>query len=113
LDYLRVLPTAEAESRLAGLPGVGIKTARCVLMYALNREVFPADVNCLRVMERLGWIEWRGRRAELLADTAQDLVPPHLRRSLHVDLIQHGRAICTPSNPKCDSCCLQDLCANS
>jgi len=70
LAHLRELSDADAEAYLTGLPGVGIKTARCVLMYALCRPVFPADVNCLRVMERLGWLEWGGRRAESLADTA-------------------------------------------
>jgi DNA-cytosine methyltransferase len=113
LDHLRALPDEEAEKYLAGLPGVGVKTARCVLMYALNREVFPADVNCLRIMERLGWIDWGGRRAEYLASAAQDLVPAHLRRGLHIGLIQHGRATCTPNDPDCERCCLQDLCATS
>ncbi len=113
LDHLRELPTEEAEKYLTRLPGVGIKTARCVLMYALNREVFPADVNCLRIMERLGWINWRSRRAETLADTAQALVPPHLRRTLHVGFVQHGRTTCTPINPACETCCLQDLCMAS
>jgi DNA (cytosine-5)-methyltransferase 1 len=103
----------EAEEYLTSLPGVGIKTARCVLMYTLNREIFPADVNCLRIMERLGWIKWEGRRAELLADTAQELVPPHVRRTLHVNLVQHGRAICKSSAPLCENCCLQDLCEYS
>ncbi len=113
LLQLRGLQTEEAENYLAGLPGVGIKTARCVLMYTLHREVFPADENCLRIMERLGWINWGGRRAELLADTAQGFVPPQLRRGLHVGFIQHGRAVCTPNKPDCENCCLQDLCVSS
>jgi endonuclease III len=110
LAPLRRMTDAGAEKYLTSLPGVGIKTARCVLMYTLNREVFPADVNCLRIMERLGWVKWEGRRAELLADAAQDLIPPQLRRTVHVDLIQHGRAICTLSEPACEKCCLRDLC---
>lgn len=113
LNHLRDLPTEQAEQYLAGLPGVGVKTARCVVMYTLNREVFPADVNCLRVMERLGWINWQGRRAELLADAAQALVPPPLRRGLHIDFIQHGRAVCTPNKPACQRCSLQDICSYS
>jgi DNA (cytosine-5)-methyltransferase 1 len=112
LGSIRALPTLDAEKYLAGLPGVGIKTARCVLMYTLHREVFPADVNCLRVMERLGWLDWRGRRAELLADAAQDLVPAQLRRGLHIGFIQHGRAVCTSSKPDCQNCCLQDICSS-
>lgn len=113
LDHLFDLSTTDAEAYLKGLPGVGIKTARCVLMYALGRDVFPADGNCLRIMERLGWLEWKGRRAELLADTAQELVPGHLRRSLHIDMIQHVRAVCTPSAPQCGNCCLRDLCSTA
>jgi DNA (cytosine-5)-methyltransferase 1 len=110
LYLLKGMADEEVQSYLTSLPGVGVKTARCVMMYALGREVFPADVNCLRVMDRLGWIEWGGRRAELLAGAAQTLVPPHLRRSLHVDLVQHGRTACRPSAPLCDGCCLLDLC---
>jgi DNA (cytosine-5)-methyltransferase 1 len=110
LAALRDMGDKEAEQYLTSLPGVGIKTARCVLVYTLNRQLFPADVNCLRIMERLGWIKWEGRRAELLADTSQDLVPLQLRRSLHVDLIQHGRVVCKPSRPLCHQCVLRDMC---
>jgi DNA (cytosine-5)-methyltransferase 1 len=102
--------TDEAETYLTKLPGVGIKVARCVLMYTLHREVFPADVHCLRIMERLGWLEWKKKRADSLADTAQDLVPEPLRRALHVGLVQHGREVCTEKSPACDRCCLRDLC---
>ncbi len=110
LSALSTWATPDAEQYLAGLPGVGVKTARCVLMYTLHRDVFPADVHCLRVMERLGWLEWGGRRAELLANCAQDLVPPALRRPLHIGLVQHGRQVCSANSPKCQDCCLSDLC---
>jgi DNA (cytosine-5)-methyltransferase 1 len=110
LAPLQKMHDNEAEQYLKSLPGVGIKTARCVMMYALNRDVFPADVHCLRIMKRLGWLEHENRRASLLADPAQNLIPVHLRRSLHVNLVQHGRSVCTPRKPKCDKCCLNDLC---
>jgi len=110
LRKLQGMDTDEAEAYLTSLPGVGIKTARCVLMYTLGRNVFPADVNCLRIMERLGWLYWGGRRAETLADLAQELVPSRLRRSLHVSMVQHGRHVCRPRSPLCSKCCLLDLC---
>lgn len=101
---------ANAEAYLCGLPGVGIKTARCVLMYTLGREVFPADVHCLRVMERLGWLARDGRRMEAVADEAQAILLPALRRELHISLIQHGRAVCKPRRPDCGACCIAACC---
>jgi len=76
LQPLALYTTEQAEDYLTALPGVGVKTARCVLMYAFHRDVFPSDVNCLRIMERLGWLDWSGARAELMANEAQSLAPP-------------------------------------
>jgi endonuclease III len=115
--------TAEAEAYLCALPGVGVKTARCVLMYSLGRAVFPADIHCLRVMARLGWIDCRAtnsravadhaqrgdRPSAAIADAAQAGVPPDLRHGLHVSLVQHGRAVCRP-RPSCEQCVLRKLC---
>jgi DNA (cytosine-5)-methyltransferase 1 len=113
LDALAAWTTEKAESYLSELPGVGIKSARCVLMYTLGREVFPADVNCLRTMDRLGWIDWKGKRGELLADAAQSIVPAPLRRNLHIGLIQHARQVCAGRKPLCGDCCLAELCRHS
>src|SRR5207245_8838147 len=94
LNPIAKMRTKIAESYLCSLPGVGIKTARCVLMYSLQRPVFPADTHCLRIMERLGWIHWSDRRRELMADVAQAGIPPGLRRVLHIPFVQAGRATC-------------------
>ncbi len=102
----------EAERYLCSLPGVGIKTARCVLMYSLGHTVFPADIHCLRIMDRLGWLRWRGERAECLAERAQEIVPPRLRKPLHVLLVQHGRAVCR-SRPLCGQCILRGICPSA
>jgi endonuclease III len=79
-------------------------------MYTLGRDVFPADVHCLRVMERLGWLMRNGQRMETMADEAQSLIPPALRKELHISLIQHGRAVCKPAKPDCGACCLARFC---
>jgi endonuclease III len=123
LQALEKWSTAKAEAYLCSLPGVGIKAARCVLMYALDRPVFPADIHCLRVMARLGWIDCRAaasreiadsaqrgdRVSAYIADTTQAGIPPKLRHPLHVFLVQHGQTICRP-RPNCPECVLRELC---
>ncbi len=112
LRTLKRMTNAETEKYLCSLPGVGIKTARCVLLYSLDRAVFPADIHCLRVMSRLKWISWSGERADRFADEAQAGIPEHLRFLLHVKFVQHGRAVCR-AKPLCSTCVLQDLCPSS
>jgi endonuclease III len=109
LAPLNRMGTLRAEAYLRSLKGVGVKTARCVLLYSFKKRVFPADVHCLRVMTRLGWIAWHGERAERLADLAQDTIPPPLRRLLHVRFVQHGRAVCR-ARPSCPGCVLNHCC---
>ena len=123
LKPLHDYDTERAEKYLCSLPGVGIKTARSILLYALGRPVFPADIHCLRIMARLGWIEGRAasyresaeiaqptdRVAAYIADAAQQGLPPELRYSLHVCFVQHGRQICRP-RPFCGDCVLRELC---
>ena len=81
---------APLEAYLAALPGVGLKTARCVMMYSLDRAVFPVDTHCMRLFEHLGIIEGR-MRFEYAQDPLQDMVPPRIRRSLHVNAVALGR----------------------
>ena len=109
LAPLRKMSNQEAELLLAGLPGVGAKVAKCVLMYSLQREVLPVDTHVHRVAKRLGF-ETKRR-----PDTSQDLieraVPPRLRYGFHVNAVAHGRAVCLPRKPRCDACCLGRWCA--
>jgi endonuclease III len=123
LTPLEKMTTEEAERYLCSLPGVSRRAARCVLMYSLDRPVFPADRHCLRIMSRLGWIDCRGispreivesvqrgdRIAAYIADTAQEGIPPPLRYPLHVLFVQHGQAICQ-LRPSCGECVLHKLC---
>jgi endonuclease III len=113
LSPLRAMSDAECESYLESLPGVGRKTARCVMMYSLRRDVFPVDSNCWRICRRLGWV--RSTRPDKSCsprdmDRVQAGVPPDLRLSLHVNLVAHGRACCLPSGPLCHSCCIREYC---
>lgn len=113
LAPLRAMSDAECEQYLTALPGVGKKTARCVMMYSLRRPVFPVDSNCWRICRRMGWV--RPTRPDRSCsprdmDRVQAGVPPHLRFELHVNLVSHGRDCCLPSAPRCDTCCVRVYC---
>jgi len=69
LAPLAHLGDAECEAFLTSLPGVGLKVARCVLMYSFRREVFPVDTHCWRISRRLGWI----RQTRLWICTRKDM----------------------------------------
>ena len=108
LAPLAKMTDAEAEHILISLPGVGPKVAKCVLMYALGRDVLPVDVHVHRLATRLGF------RTKKRPDTSQELiesaVPPELRYSFHVNAVAHGRAVCMSQRPRCDMCPISKWC---
>jgi endonuclease-3 len=110
LSRLNDLDDAAVETYLESLPGVGPKTAACVLTFAMGRSAFPIDTHVHRVATRLGWLP-----AKTAADRAYRLlaprVPPDIRYDLHLALITHGRTVCRAQRPRCDVCVVRDLCA--
>jgi len=109
-DELAKLETEEAWRYLQKLPGVGPKTAACVLMFNLDRPAFPIDTHVFRTSQRLGLV---GPRVN--ADKAHTIfakvVPPEWVYPLHVNLITHGRQVCHAQRPACTSCTLYSECA--
>jgi endonuclease III len=113
LDPLREMTDQDCERILVSMPGVGKKVARCVMLYALGRSVFPVDEHCWRVSKRLGWIrQTRKNRSGSPRDEdrLQNKIPPDVRFSLHVNFLSLGREICHPRQPSCNSCPLSRLC---
>jgi endonuclease-3 len=110
LGRLADLDDAAAEAYLLSLPGVGPKTAACVLVFSMGRAAFPIDTHVHRVAIRLGWIP-----PDTTADKAHLLlaprVPPGIRYDLHLAMITHGRTTCRAQRPQCGACILRDLCA--
>lgn len=109
LKPVRKMDDQEAERLLVALPGIGIKSARCILLYSFSRSVFPADNHCLRIANRLGWIE-HATFAKGVANKLQRGIPPLLRHDLHVGMILLGRSHCYPRQPRCDDCPLLVYC---
>jgi endonuclease III len=100
---------------LCSLPEVGPKSALCVMMWSLDRPSFPVDAHVGRVLERVGiWSEvglsLKGTGHKVKQAILADLVPPSIRRSLHVNALVHGRSVCKPARPRCDTCRIAPLC---
>jgi len=112
LRRLHDLDDAAARAYLESLPGVGPKTAACVLTFAMGRAAFPVDTHVHRVATRLGWLP-----AKTPADRAHrllgEMVPAGIRYDLHVAMIGHGRAVCRAQRPRCGACVLNELCAHA
>jgi len=113
LDLARLdgLRDADVEAYLTSLPGVGPKTAACVLVFAMGRAAFPVDTHVHRVTTRLGWVP-AGTDAATAHRLLGDLVPPDVRYDLHLALVAHGRGTCRARRPRCEACPLVDLCAH-
>jgi endonuclease III len=109
LGWMRTASDRRVTEYLTSLPGVGPKTAACVLAFSLSRPALPVDTHVHRVAERLGMLP-QGATASRAHVLLSDLVPARLRVSMHVGLIRHGRALCRAGRPRCESCPLFDLC---
>jgi endonuclease-3 len=109
LDFLAGLPVEEAKAWLGAIKGVGPKTAAIVLLFALGRPAFPVDTHVHRVTRRLGLIGPRVS-AERAHDQLERLVPPDDYYPFHLNLIRHGRGVCTSRKPQCSACVLRALC---
>jgi endonuclease III len=97
----------EVYSYLTALPGVGPKSALCVMMCSLNFDVFPVDVNVSRIAVRMGASARQHYHYQALIPP---LVPEGRSKRLHVGLVVHGRTVCFPRTPRCDGCLIRDLC---
>ena len=106
---LRAMSAGEVYSFLTGLPGVGAKSALCVMMWSLNFDVFPVDINVSRIAVRVGAVP-PGRKHYHYQKLLPPFIPDGRSRDLHVALVVHGRTICVPIRPRCESCQIRDLC---
>lgn len=109
LSWMRQVPDDEVEAYLLSLPGVGPKTAACVLAFSLGRPALPVDTHVARVAARLGFLP-AGAGSGAAHEELKRLVPAELRVSMHVGLIRHGRRVCKAGRPRCEECVLNDLC---
>jgi endonuclease III len=109
LDWLPIVEPAEARDYLTELPGVGRKTAACVLLFAYGLRDVPVDTHVSRVGARLHLLQ-DGAPFERMHDQMLALTPPGQELELHVNLLRHGRRTCHARSPECGDCALARMC---
>ncbi len=112
LSELADEPLADARARLTALPGVGRKTAACVLMFSFGRPDIPVDTHVYRVGTRLGLFRPGAPFGELHDDMLA-LTPRGQELEFHVNLLRHGRRTCHAQRPRCPQCVLRRICPSS
>ncbi|HWH10600.1 MAG TPA: DNA lyase [Solirubrobacteraceae bacterium] len=109
LDWMRDAPVAESRRALCELPGVGRKTAACVLLFSFGLPDIPVDTHVSRVGTRLGLFR-PGAPFDELHDAMLGLTAAGEELELHVNLLRHGRRTCHARSPECDACILRRSC---
>ena len=112
LDWLPELSVPEAQRYLTSLPGVGRKTAACVLLFALGMRDVPVDTHVSRVGTRLALFR-PGAPFEEMHDTMLEITPAGEELELHLNLLRHGRRTCYARRPACADCALQRMCPSA
>ncbi|MBI3987836.1 MAG: endonuclease III [Lentisphaerae bacterium] len=110
LRNLRELNDREALEWLTRLPGVGMKTACCLLLFSFRRPVMPVDTHVARISRRLGWTCPSHTPLDRVHEILESLIPPGQLLAMHLLLIRHGRAVCRPTRPRCGACPLRRFC---
>jgi endonuclease III len=98
----------ETMEGLLSLPGVGRKTAGCVLVYAFKKPAIPVDTHVHRISNRLGWV--RTRTSEKTEIALMKIVPKGQWMLVNELLVLHGKSICRPINPLCRQCPVRRIC---
>jgi endonuclease-3 len=109
IDHLAHASVERGRAELTALPGVGRKTAACVLLFAFGKRDVPVDTHVSRVGTRLGLFR-EGAPFEELHDAMLELTPRGQELELHVNLLRHGRRTCHSRRPKCEECALLRMC---
>lgn len=101
--------TEEARDFLESLPGVGPKTAACVLVFDLDMYAFPVDTHIARISRRLGWVAEK-TPADKIQEYLEATLPKERFHGAHLNMIEHGRGVCSARSPKCKECPLNKWC---
>ena len=93
---------------LLSLPGVGRKTANCVLVFAYRQPAIPVDTHVHRLSNRLGWV--KTKTPEKTESQLVKKIPKKYWIDLNELLVTHGQSICLPRRPRCSVCPIEKWC---
>jgi len=105
-EYDGVVP--EDFDPLMELPGVGRKTANCVLVYGFGEPAVPVDTHVHRISNRLGIADTK--TPEKTEEVLVDEIPREYWIEINRLMVEFGKNICRPRNPRCDVCPLTGMC---
>jgi endonuclease-3 len=108
LDYLKKMSTDKVISELISFNGVGVKTASCVLLFSMQRNICPVDTHVHRTLNRIGFVKTKS--PDKTFDFLNKNLPKGIAHSLHTNLIKLGRDICKAGKPLCSACPLINIC---
>jgi len=109
LSHLRAMSVGDAIQHLGHLPGVGLKTVTVVMLFGCDADICPVDTHVHRLAKRIGLVAPTATR-DATFEALQGLIPRGKGRSLHVNLINHGRTVCKAQRPRCRECVLRTHC---
>ena len=112
LSWMRNAPVDESRAYLTALPGVGRKTAACVLLFSYGLRDVPVDTHVGRVATRLALLR-PGARSEEQHDALLALTPRGAELEFHVNMLRHGRRTCHAQRPACGVCALRRMCPSA
>jgi endonuclease-3 len=93
---------------LLKLPGVGRKTAGCVLVFGFGKQALPVDTHVHRISNRLGLV--KTKIPEETEEALLRIFPADRLAPVNGTLVEHGKAVCRPISPLCSKCAVRDLC---
>lgn len=108
LDYIKCKTDTEILDELTSFKGVGVKTASCVLLFSLGRNVCPVDTHVHRTLNRIGLVKTNS--PEKTFYQIINYIPEGVAHTFHTNLIRLGREFCKPANPVCSICPLKKIC---
>jgi endonuclease-3 len=100
--------TPDTMYELMGLPGVGRKTAACVLLYGFKKHALPVDTHVHRISNRIGLINTQ--TAEESEEELWKVIPEEYIKFYNEIMVKHGQNICRPISPLCQECPIVLLC---
>ena len=108
LQYIKKMGDEEILNELTSIKGIGVKTASCVLLFSLDRNICPVDTHVHRTLNRIGLV--KTKTPDKTFEQIKDHLPDGIAHQFHTNLIMLGREICKPAKPSCSVCPLLKVC---
>lgn len=108
LNHIKRNTDEQILEELTSYNGVGVKTASCVLLFSLDRNICPVDTHLHRTLNRIGIV--KTNNPEKTFYEILNKIPAGAAHSFHTNLIRLGREFCKSAVPNCPVCPVKSIC---